>query len=80
MTSKEKSLYFQVIFAALVWGGSYPFTKHAVTEISPVTLVTLRALMGVFFLALFSKSAIKSSDFRPGPIFSGTIRSRGWER
>jgi drug/metabolite transporter (DMT)-like permease len=44
--------YIQVIAAAAIWGGSYPFTKYLVSEVSPVTVVTLRAVIGALLLAL----------------------------
>ena len=56
--------YFQVIFATVVWGGAYPFTKHLVTEISPVTIVTIRALVGTLFLIPLTGSGLKAADFK----------------
>jgi drug/metabolite transporter (DMT)-like permease len=37
--------------AVVLWGISFVATKAAVSEISPITLVTLRAVLGVLFLA-----------------------------
>lgn len=65
MPSKEKNtgwLYFQVVFAATVWGGAYPFTKFLGTELSPLSIVTFRALIGTLALLLMSGSAFRAAD------------------
>jgi len=56
-------LYVQVVFATAVWGAAYPFTKQLVTELSPVSIITFRALVGSLGLLLFSGSRLKASDF-----------------
>jgi drug/metabolite transporter (DMT)-like permease len=68
-------LYFQVVLSTAVWGGAYPFTKHLVTEISPVTIVTVRALVGSLFLVLLTGSRLQASDFRPGNIWKIFVMS-----
>jgi drug/metabolite transporter (DMT)-like permease len=70
MPPKEKNsswLYFQVVFAATVWGGAYPFTKYLGTELSPLSIVTFRTLFGTLALIFLSGSSLRPSDFR----FSG---------
>jgi len=62
---KNNWLYFQVVFATVVWGGAYPFTKHLVTELSPLSIITFRALVGVLLLVPLSGSKLKVSDFKP---------------
>lgn len=65
VSSKSNTrLYFQVVFATVVWGAAYPFTKQLVTELSPVSIITFRALVGSLGLLLFSGSKLKTSDFR----------------
>ena len=64
-TAKKSSrLYFQVVFATVVWGGAYPFTKQLVAELSPTSIIVFRALVGSLGLVLFSGSKLKASDFR----------------
>src|SRR3989339_577749 len=73
--SQSNWLYFQVVLATAVWGGAYPFTKHLVTEISPVTIVSVRALVGSLLLILLTGSRLKASDFRPGHIWTIFVMS-----
>lgn len=75
MTSREKNLYFQVLFATLVWGAAYPFTKFAVTEISPLTLVFLRAFPSAVLLLYVSRRLISFSDFNISFLFKLFIMS-----
>ncbi|OGR41879.1 MAG: hypothetical protein A2X35_11245 [Elusimicrobia bacterium GWA2_61_42] len=63
-TKKINWLYFQVVFAAVVWGGAYPFTKHLVAEISPLSIVTFRALIGTLLLLFLTRSGLRAADFR----------------
>ncbi len=64
-TVKDRNrLYFQVVFAALVWGAAYPFTKHLVTELSALSIVTFRALVGTLLLVLLSGSRLAAADFK----------------
>ena len=60
---KTNWLYFQVVFATVVWGGAYPFTKQLVAELSPVSIIAFRALVGSLGLVLLSGSRLKTSDF-----------------
>jgi len=71
----QKWLYLQVLFSTAVWGGAYPFTKYLVTEISPVTIVTVRALVGAVLLVLLSGSRLSASDFRPGNMWKIFVMS-----
>jgi drug/metabolite transporter (DMT)-like permease len=67
MIPKEKNsswLYFQVVFAATVWGGAYPFTKYLGTELSPLSIVTFRALVGTLALIFLSGSSLKAADLK----------------
>lgn len=59
-----KSLYFQVVFASVVWGGAYPFTKNLVTELSPLSIVVFRALVGVLLLVIFTGPGLRAADFK----------------
>ncbi|HAT71674.1 MAG TPA: hypothetical protein DCS63_02530 [Elusimicrobia bacterium] len=64
-TSRQiNRLYFQVVFAALVWGAAYPFTKRLVTEISPLSIVTFRALVGTLLLVVLSGSKLGVADLK----------------
>jgi drug/metabolite transporter (DMT)-like permease len=42
--------YIKLIFAIAIWGGSFIATKIAVQEVSPVTVVWLRFLIGMIIL------------------------------
>ena len=53
-----------MVFATGVWGGAYPFTKHLVTEISPLTIITIRALVGALLLIPLTASGLKAADFK----------------
>ncbi|HEU0294883.1 MAG TPA: DMT family transporter [Anaerolineales bacterium] len=44
--------YIEASFAATVWGASFIATKIALAEISPITIVWLRFLMGVIILGM----------------------------
>jgi drug/metabolite transporter (DMT)-like permease len=44
--------YFEAIFAVVVWGASFIATKVVLRDISPVTVVWLRFLMGVLILGI----------------------------
>jgi len=61
---RQNRLYFQVVLATLVWGAAYPFTKHLVTEISPLSIVTFRALVGTLLLVALSGSKLTAADFK----------------
>ena len=45
-------IYAEALFAVIVWGASFIATKVALRELSPVTIVWLRFLMGVIILGL----------------------------
>ncbi|OGS30870.1 MAG: hypothetical protein A2218_09935 [Elusimicrobia bacterium RIFOXYA2_FULL_53_38] len=75
LKSHSNWLYFQVVLATAVWGGAYPFTKYLVTEISPVTIVAVRALIGSLLLVLLTGSRLKASDFRPGYLWKIFVMS-----
>ncbi|MEF3279751.1 MAG: DMT family transporter [Elusimicrobiota bacterium] len=55
----KKSLYFQILTATLIWGAAYPFTKHVVSIISPLSLVFIRSIIGSFLLLIFIKPDFK---------------------
>ncbi len=61
----NKSLYFQVVFATVAWGGSFPFTKYLVARLSPLSIVTFRALLGTLLLVPLSGSKLSAGDFKP---------------
>src|SRR5687767_10401657 len=51
--SKSKLFpYAEALFAVIVWGASFIATKVALQDLSPITLVWLRFLMGVVILGL----------------------------
>lgn len=62
-------IYFQVFFAVFVWGSSFVFTKILVHEISPLSIVTFRALIGIVTLIFLTKSDIKPADLKFGNIY-----------
>lgn len=68
-------LYFQVIFATVVWGGAYPFTKYLITEISPLSIITFRALVGALALIFLSGSRLKAADFKPSVMWKIMVLS-----
>jgi drug/metabolite transporter (DMT)-like permease len=43
------------LFAVVVWGFSFIATKHALNELSPVTIVFIRQLLGIVFLGMVAK-------------------------
>jgi drug/metabolite transporter (DMT)-like permease len=44
--------YIEALFAVIVWGASFIATKVALQDLSPITIVWLRFLMGVIILGL----------------------------
>ena len=52
MASSKLLIYSEALFAVIVWGASFVATKVALLEISPITIVWLRFLMGVVILGL----------------------------
>ena len=52
MTRSKLFTYIEALFAVIVWGASFIATKVALQDISPVTIVWLRFLMGVLILGL----------------------------
>jgi drug/metabolite transporter (DMT)-like permease len=53
--SKKYIEFTLLIVLALLWGSSYLLTKIAVTEISPISLVSLRVLIATIFLFMLLK-------------------------
>ncbi len=50
---KSKAIpYLEVLFAVIVWGASFIATKIALVEISPITIIWLRFMMGVLILGI----------------------------
>jgi len=52
MSNSKLFTYGEALFAVIVWGASFIATKLALKEISPITIVWLRFLMGVVILGL----------------------------
>ena len=52
MSNSKLFTYLEALFAVIVWGASFIATKIALKEISPLTIVWLRFLMGVVILGL----------------------------
>lgn len=50
MTKPKTIPYLEALFAVIVWGASFIATKVALQDVSPVTVVWLRFLMGVIIL------------------------------
>ncbi len=60
--------HLKVLFAVLVWGGSFAFTKRALLEVSPLALVLARCGLG---------SAVMLVCVRWGAFFRG-LRTKDW--
>lgn len=52
MANSKLFIYCEALFAVIVWGASFIATKVALQDISPITIVWLRFLMGVIILGL----------------------------
>ena len=52
MSNSKLLPYLEALFAVIVWGASFIATKIALKEISPLTIVWLRFLMGVVILGI----------------------------
>jgi len=52
MSGSKWFTYLEALFAVIVWGASFVATKVALQDISPVTIVWLRFLMGVAILGM----------------------------
>jgi drug/metabolite transporter (DMT)-like permease len=52
MTNSKLFTYIEALFAVIVWGASFIATKIALQEISPLSIVWLRFLMGVIILGV----------------------------
>ena len=52
MSNSRVFTYVEALFAVIVWGASFIATKVALQEITPITSVWLRFLMGVIILGL----------------------------
>lgn len=52
MPSSKLFTYLEALFAVIVWGVSFIATKIALEDISPITIVWLRFLMGVIILGM----------------------------
>ncbi len=51
MSKERLIILFKVLFAVVVWGGSFIATKVALREIAPISVVWIRFLIGVLVLA-----------------------------
>lgn len=52
MTNSKLFIYSEALFAVIVWGASFIATKIALEDISPISIVWLRFLMGVIILGV----------------------------
>jgi drug/metabolite transporter (DMT)-like permease len=52
MSHSKFIAYLEVIFAVVVWGGTFIATKVALQEVSPATIVWLRFAMGLVILGI----------------------------
>jgi drug/metabolite transporter (DMT)-like permease len=52
MSNSKLFTYIEALFAVIVWGASFIATKIALQEISPLSIVWLRFLMGVIILGV----------------------------
>ena len=52
MSNSKLFTYMEALFAVVAWGASFIATKIALREISPISLVWLRFLMGVIVLGI----------------------------
>jgi drug/metabolite transporter (DMT)-like permease len=52
MSNSKLFTYVEALFAVIVWGASFIATKVALQDISPITVVWLRFLMGVVILGM----------------------------
>jgi drug/metabolite transporter (DMT)-like permease len=55
MERKRIVAYIEVIFAVIVWGASFIATKLTLRDLSPVTVVWLRFLIGVIILGITAR-------------------------
>lgn len=62
MKQSRASLYFQVVFATAVWGAAYPFTKHLVGEISALSIMFLRAVIGLPIMLMLARPRFARAD------------------
>ena len=58
-----------------MWGAAYPFTKHLVTEISPLSIMFFRALIGVLLLIVLVRPQLRPADFRLGALWRLLVMS-----
>jgi len=52
MSNSKLLTYIEALFAVVAWGASFIATKISLQEISPITIVWLRFLMGVIILGI----------------------------
>lgn len=52
MSNAKLIPYVEALFAVIVWGASFIATKVALQDLSPITIVWLRFLMGIIILGL----------------------------
>jgi drug/metabolite transporter (DMT)-like permease len=55
MERKHIVAYIEITFAVIVWGASFVATKLALRDLSPVTVVWLRFLIGVIILGITAR-------------------------
>ena len=68
----RRAAYAKVTFSVVVWGASFSATKVALQDVSPVTVVWLRFLIGVAILgaAVLARSQFALPDRQTGLYFS----------
>ncbi len=68
----RRAAYAKVTFSVVVWGASFIATKVALQDVSPVTVVWLRFLIGVAILgaAVLARSQFALPDRQTGLYFS----------
>ncbi len=66
-----------LILLSVIWGGSFFFTKIAVAEIPPLTIVFLRLALGAMVLNIILRS-LKLSLPRDPKIWTAFCCKRGW--
>jgi drug/metabolite transporter (DMT)-like permease len=59
-------LYFQAAASCMIWGAAYPFIKQLLSELSPLSIVTFRAVAGGLLLVLFGGARLSARDLTGG--------------
>lgn len=59
-------LYFQAAASCMIWGAAYPFIKQLLAVLSPLSIVTFRAVAGGLLLVLFGGARLSARDLAGG--------------